>query len=98
MKLFLILALALGIAAIVPDTADARKKQQRGYYTSDGYSQTYRAKRPRGQNYYGSGYNYYGPSRGSSMDCIVADNLDPAGNYSDYPCWAAKAFAPKRDD
>ena len=97
MKLFLILALALGIAAIVPDTADARKKQ-RGYYTSDGYSQTYRAKRPRGQNSYGSGYNYYGPSRGSSMDCIVADNLDPSGNYSDYPCWAAKAFAPKRDD
>ena len=50
MKLFLILALALGIAAIVPDTADARKKQ-RGYYTSDGYGQTYRAKRPRGQSY-----------------------------------------------
>lgn len=98
MKLFLIFALAVGTMAIMPDAADARKKQRS--YSSDGYSQSYRSqtRRPRGQGYYYSPGGSYEPYRGNSADCIAADNLDPSGNYAGYPCWAAKAFAPKRDD
>jgi hypothetical protein len=39
-------------------------------------------------------YGYQSP-RGSSAECDRARDVDPAGNYSGYPCWAQWAFGPK---
>jgi len=98
MKLFLSLLIALGAFAAVSDSADARKRV--------------RAPAPYGYQYYAppayQGYQYYGPppaygyryresEYSDSPDCIDARNLDPGGNYADYPCWARRALAPKRD-
>jgi hypothetical protein len=40
-------------------------------------------------------YGYQDRSRGSSAECDRANDVDPAGNYSGYPCWAARALSPK---
>ncbi len=40
-------------------------------------------------------YGYQEPSRGTSVECDRANAVDPAGNYSQYPCWAARALSPK---
>ncbi len=98
MKSLLVAAVAVGALVVLPGPADARK-QQRGYQSQ--YSgPSYRAYRPRPRAYYVPGPSYYAPpsyDSSTQQDCIDARNLDPGGNYDQYPCWAAKAFAPKRD-
>jgi hypothetical protein len=88
--LLLIIGIAFGLMAVAPDPAEARKKS-RGY-TSDYSGQQYRGYRSRSPNYYRAP-RYYSQE---STDCLDARYLDPGGNYRDFPCWAQKAFAPKR--
>lgn len=68
--------------------ADARKGARNGKSYQYGYQSSY----PKGRAY------GYGPSRrnnDSSMECIRANDADPGGDYSDYPCWAQWALSPK---
>ena len=88
--LVLMLAIALGLMTFVADNAEARKKS-RGY-SSDYSGQQYRGYRSRQPSYYRAP-SYYSQQ---DTDCLDARYLDPGGNYSDFPCWAQKAFAPKK--
>lgn len=94
MRLLLAMLIAFGALAVVPDGADARSKSRSAYTCRDCGPPVYRRYVPR-QRYY---YRPYRESEYSdSYDCIVARSLDPGGNYADYPCWAQRALAPKKD-
>jgi len=95
MRLLLAVLIALGGFVAASDDADARRRA--------------RAPAPYAYQYYGPppyrayrappayAYRYRESEHSDSMECIEARNLDPGGNYADYPCWAQRALAPKRD-
>ena len=89
--LLLMIGIAVGVMAVAPDAAEARKKS-RGY-SSDYSGQQYRGYRARQPSYYRAPRSY----SQDATDCLDARYLDPGGNYSDFPCWAQKAFAPKKE-
>ena len=98
MKVLLAILIATVGVTAVSDHADARRKARSGY--------VYRDYGPPPPSYYGYGpppgaYRQYRPGpeysdTSDSMECIQARDLDPGGNYSGYPCWAQRAFAPKK--
>ena len=95
MRLLLAALIAFGGFAALPDHADARKKP-RAHHAYRDYAPppAYRAYRPAPLPY---GYRYRGEDNPNSSVCIEAETLDPSGNYAGYPCWARRAFAPKKD-
>lgn len=98
MKILLAILIATVGVTAVSDHADARRKARSGY--------VYRDYGPPPPSYYGYGpppgaYRQYRPGpeysdTSDSTECIQARDLDPGGNYSGYPCWAQRAFAPKK--
>lgn len=92
MKVIFAIAVALGSFAVAIAPADARKSSSGKGYKSYYSSPQYRYYQPR------RGYGHRVPyaNRSQSEDCLEASYLDPSGNYAGYPCWAAKAFAPKK--
>ncbi|MCL4766250.1 MAG: hypothetical protein KJZ80_08460 [Hyphomicrobiaceae bacterium] len=93
MRLLLAILVASGVMAAVPDTADARKKSRQAYICRDCGPPPYQAYEPRRRSY---GYRYRESEHSDSTECIEARALDPGGNYADYPCWAQRALAPKK--
>jgi hypothetical protein len=87
-----ILALLMVFASVnlLAPEADARKatRAEKSYSKSYGY-----AKSRRGPN---TASDYYRSPETDSMECIRARDVDPAGNYAGYPCWAQYALSPKR--
>lgn len=87
----LLIAMLIAFSAVA-DGAEARSKSRSAYVCRDCGPPVYRR--------YVPPQRYYRPYRESehsdSYDCIVARSLDPGGNYADYPCWAQKALAPKK--
>ena len=71
--------LSVSLAMAMPADGQQRKARKPDPYTS-------RAKKS--DSYARRAYE-------DSADCVRAENLDPAGNYKAYPCWARKAFSPK---
>ncbi len=51
----------------------------------------------RAKNSYSRVYGYQSPYRENSQsaECVRANDVDPSGNYSGYPCWARWALSPK---
>jgi len=95
MRLFLAALIALGGLAALPDHADARKKPRAPYaYRDYGPPPAYRNYRRAPPPY---GYRYRQTEDPNSSVCIEAEALDPGGNYAGYPCWARRAFAPKKE-
>jgi len=92
MKLIFAIAVALASLAIAVAPADARKGSSGKGYKNSYSSPQYRYYQPRRS----SGYRVPYADRRQSAECLDASYLDPAGNYSGYPCWAARAFAPKK--
>ncbi len=92
MRLLIAMLIAFSAVAVLPDGAEARSKSRSAYVCRDCGPPVYRR--------YVPPQRYYRPYRESehsdSYDCIVARSLDPGGNYADYPCWAQKALAPKK--
>lgn len=93
MRVLLAALIALGVVATVPDAADARKKARSSHAYRD-YGPPPWAYQPPPPRY---GYRYRESEHSDSMECIEARNLDPGGTYADYPCWAQRAFAPKKN-
>lgn len=93
MRLLLAALIALGAFGVLPDDADARDRDRSPYayhHEAPPPPWAYRTPPPR------YGYRYRESEHSDSMECIEARNLDPGGNYADYPCWAQRALAPKK--
>jgi hypothetical protein len=72
--------LSASLAMAPPTGASQQKKTHR---------QDYSAPRAQKSDYYAK------RAREKAADCARAQNLDPAGDYKAYPCWARAALAPK---
>lgn len=94
MRSFLAVLIALGSFAAVAGDADAQRSR---YYAPEPYREYAPPPPPYAYQPPPPGYGYREAERSDSMDCIEARNLDPGGNYEDYPCWARRALAPKKD-
>jgi hypothetical protein len=81
MRVLIAIAAVLSVSLAMAMPADGQQTKAR---KSDSY--TSRAKK--GDSYARRAYE-------DSADCVRAEDLDPAGNYMAYPCWARKAFSPK---
>jgi hypothetical protein len=85
MRVLIAFAAVLVASLAMPPQADARqhkKARSPDAYPSRTEKRDYYAKRA-----------YEDPA-----DCVRAENLDPAGNFKAYPCWARKALSPQDGD
>ena len=87
-RIVLGLLLAFGCLMAATPQAEARKEKRKtnynryNYYYAPPSPRRYQAYPPASQS----------PNSGQGSEC---GNTDPARNYSDYPCWARRAFSPK---
>jgi hypothetical protein len=77
----LLLISALALSAMVSTAAPADAKKGTRSTSSNAYGYQARSGTARNED---------------SDECIRARDVDPAGNYAGYPCWAQWAFGPKR--
>lgn len=96
MRIWLGVFVSIGCLVAVPHDGEARKHNKRTPYNQNWNTQSNAGQmqlhQPPAYSQYPGYQGYPGGNGGGRSDCPGADS---AHNYSGYPCWAQRAFAPK---